>query len=117
MASTRNINTKGNYILENRQYESAKLYNTYKHSPYGESYQHTLPNIGITPSRLPRTAFSSNYTDIESMLRGIGSTNMVNKSFVVEPQLKSLNTESFVDRIPLIMPEKLLVEPKQRPNY
>jgi hypothetical protein len=117
MASTRNVNTKGNYLLENHQYESAQLYNTYKHSSYGESYQHTLPNIGITPSRLPRTAFAGNYIDIESMLRGTGSTNMVDKPFTVEPNLKSLSSEHFIDRIPLIMPAKLLVEPNQRPTY
>jgi hypothetical protein len=117
MSSTRNINTKGNYEMETRQYESAQIYNTYKHSSYGKSYENTLPNIGITPSRLPREAFSNNYTDIESMLLGIGSTNLVDKSFNVSPCLKELKSQTFVERIPLIMPTKLLLEPNQRPTY
>lgn len=117
MASTRNINTPGNYKMETDEYMRNMMYNSYEHSSYGVSYSTRIPDIGIMPSRLPRNSLSENYVDIESMLRGIGSTNLVNKSFEVKPQLKDIHGTTFFDRIPLIMPQELLVEPYQRPAY
>lgn len=117
MASTRNINSRGNYKMENDEHMKNQMYNSYKHSPFGVSYDTSIPSIGITPSRLPRSALSNNYTDIESMLRGIGSTNLVDKSFEVTPQLKDIHTTSFFERIPIIMPATLSIEPHQRPKY
>lgn len=116
MASTRNKNTYNNYCLEKRNNSEINNYTHYKFSQYGQSYNNGLPEIGITPSRLPRDILSYNAVDIETSLFGIGSTNLVNKQQEIMPELKDLNVISYFDRIPIIMPEPLIIEKYQRPH-
>ena len=115
MASTRNKNTYDNYCLEQRNHSESDMYIHYKYSQYGQSYKNGLPDLGITPSHLPRDILSHNAVDIETSLFGIGSTNLVNKQKEIMPELKDLNTINYFDRIPLILPEPLIVEKNQRP--
>jgi hypothetical protein len=115
MSSTRNKNTPENYCLEQRDNGLANYYTHYANSSYGNAYQNSIPCLGITPSHMPRDTLSYNPVEIESYLKGIGSTNLVNKLEPVNPQLKSVPMLSYFDRIDLIMPEPLVIETTQRP--
>lgn len=115
MASTRNKNTPSDYGLEQSAYDQYRNWVSYPHSSYGESYSNAIPCMGITPSHMPRTAFSSNSIEIESSLWGINSTNLVEKQPDVIPELRTIPMESFFDTIPMIMPKTLIVSKTQRP--
>ena len=111
MASTRNKNTSSDYCLEQKQNRQIFGYTEYNHSQYGAAYKNALPTVGITPSHMPREAFSKNSVDIESALFGINSTNLVTP----QPKLTQLPELAYFERIPFILPNPLVVENKQRP--
>jgi len=115
MASTRNNNTPGDYCLQQNSYTHSLDYNQYKYSQVGQAYKNALPSMGITPSHMPRDAFSQNSVEIESALFGINSTNLVNPQKPVVPELKQLSNVSYFERLQTFMPEPLVVEKYQRP--
>jgi hypothetical protein len=115
MTSTRNINTRGDYSLEQEHYGLARFYNGYIHAAQGCAYQNSIPTIGITPSHMPRGTLSNNPIDIESALFGINSTNLVNPQKPIKPDLKKIPTSVFFDRLQVHMPKPLVVEHNQRP--
>jgi hypothetical protein len=115
MASTRNNNTPGDYCQQQKSYNQSLDYNQYQYSQVGRAYKNALPCMGITPSHMPREAFSQNSVDIESALYGINSTNLVNPQKPVVPQLKNLPGVSYFERLQTFMPEPLVVEKYQRP--
>ena len=112
MASTRNNNWQGNYNLQQKSYHHAA---NYINSEYGNAYSPAIPSLGYTPSCISRDTLSSNPIEIESALFGINSTNLVNPQPPVVPDLKTIQTKDFFDRMPLIMPKSLVVEKAQRP--
>jgi len=115
MASTRNRNTRGDYALEEQKYKLSKNYNNYLYAAQGCAFQPSIPTIGITPSRMPRHTLSNNPIDIETMLFGINSTNLVNPQKPIKPELKRIPTSVFFNRLPVHMPKPLVVENNQRP--
>lgn len=115
MSSTRNINTRGDYNLEQQSYNLSRNYSSYIFSAQGRAYQPSIPTIGLTPSRMPRNTLSSNPVDIESTLFGINSTNLVTPQKPIKPQLKKIPTSVFFDRLPVHMPKPLVIENNQRP--
>ena len=115
MASTRNNNTPNDYCLQQRSYKDASNYNEYMYSQVGRAFNNAMPCMGITPSHMPREAFSKNSVEIESSLFGINSTNLVNPQQPVVPNLKTLPEVSYFERVPMYMPENLVIETDQRP--
>jgi hypothetical protein len=115
MASTRNKNACGDYYLEQRNYHLNREYTSSKYSSYGRAYKEALPDLGITPSRMSRDTLSHNPVDIESFLRGTGSTNLVTPYCPPTPEYKTLNNISFFDRLQVFMPAPLVIEKGQRP--
>ena len=115
MASTRNINTRGDYTLEQDRYKSSRNYNNYLHASQGCAFQPSIPTIGLMPNHMPRHTLSHNPIDIESALFGINSTNLVKPQKPIHPQLKKIPTSIFFERIPVHMPKPLVVENNQRP--
>ena len=115
MASTRNINTKGNYILEQREYRNMENYTLYQNSQYGAAYDTKLPGNGVNPAQIPWNQLSNNAADIESFLFGINSTNLVNPAGCLYPELKTLQTANFFEKEKVLMPEPMAVEKRQRP--
>lgn len=114
MASTRNKNSRGNYCLEQRAFEQQIHYTTNRE--YAFAPRTMNPGAGLLQGQLPDTALSGNPNDIESFLFGIGSTNLVDPKGPLKPELKQLPELSIVDRkVPLIMPQKFVVEEDQRP--
>lgn len=117
MASTRNKNTPGNYKAEQWSLEQYRINEFYKHASNGQAITTHLPGNGLAGSWMPRTELSHNPIEIESFLYGIGSTNLVDPKSDPSPQLKSVDTLSVADRLPLIMPKPLFIEPNQRPLW
>lgn len=115
MASTRNLNTPGNYNLEQRQYRDMETYTLYPNSQYGAAYSTMLPGNGVNPGQVPWNKLSNNAVQIESFLFGINSTNLVQTQAPLVPELKKLETANFFERTPVFIPEPLVVEKSQRP--
>ena len=113
MASTSSKNTPGNYALEQWSYAQNVNYNTY--ASYGRPVNTYYPGDGLLAGRVHHENFAKNSCDIESMLRGIGSTNLVEPQPQVNGELYNLKSLSVIDRIPLLIPAPLQVEPNQRP--
>jgi len=113
MASTRNNNSRSDYCLQQRQFNLACHYNT--NEIYGRAKEPAFASLGMTPTYMASETLSHNAVDIESSLRGIGSTNLAFDTPEIVPQLKKLPEKSFFDRVPLIMPRDLVVEKNQRP--
>ena len=109
MASTRNKNMPNDYCLQQRSYMDSRNYAEYTYSQLGRAYNNALPVMGITPSHMPREAFSQNSVEIESALFGINSTNLVTPEKPLNPELIKLPEISYFDRVSLYMPEQLVV--------
>ena len=115
MASTRNINTCGDFKIQQNAFQRNFQEVTFKYGANGSAYQPALPCGGSAPPSLMwRDSLSYNPIEIESALFGINSTNLVDPQPPVNPQLKSLRNVSFFERTPLIMPKPLVVPDKQR---
>ena len=114
MASTRNRNTPGNYKLEQWSNTHECNYNTY--ATYGKPTETMFPGDGLLTGKVGPMALAHNSCDIESMLRGIGSTNLVNPNPETVPEIKPLNSLSIIDRLPVAVPDPLVIEPNQRPG-
>jgi hypothetical protein len=115
MASTRNKNTLGDYALEKQQNQGIIDFNTYR--SYGVPLNTYFSGDGLLPGRVASENLSSNSCDIESMLRGIGATNLESPQSPATPDIKELKSLSIIDRIPLYVPRTLVVDPNQRPHH
>jgi hypothetical protein len=115
MASTRNKNDKGNYKAEESGREHQRLYLLYKNQGNGQAITTNLPGDGLLAGQIGPMALSRNFADIDSFLKGTGSTNLVSPMNPIEPQLRELESLSMIDRIPLILPAPLRHDSKQRP--
>lgn len=121
MASTRNKNTCGDYYLEGRQ--NVGIMDNRLYEQRRIAYQTSFPDAGIHVGHMPNTVLSHNAIDLESSLFGIGSTDLTlppnseHSSHVREyenPKLKSLPSVAFFERLPVFIPEPLVIETHQR---
>ena len=117
MASTRNKNTPGNYCLDQRQYSQMMNWSLYEHSSHGQAYDTKLSGNGLNPGQMPWNTLSYNPADIESFLFGINSTNLVNPAAPLTPELKNLSSANLFKMPDTIMPNPLVVEKFQRPQF
>ena len=115
MASTRSKNTPGDYYLEQRNLELSRVYEHYAHSASGKPKDVAFPALGFNPSWMARDTLCHNPVDVESELFGINSTNLVTPHVTALPQLKTQSTIAYFETLPLIMPQGLVIENKQRP--
>ena len=115
MASTRNKNTPGNYAAEQWSLDQQVLYRDYVHAGNGRPVETMFSGDGLLMGRIAHTELSTNSVDIESFLYGVGSTNLVTPLPPVYASLTPVKSLSVIDRISLIMPENLAIEPNQRP--
>ena len=115
MASTRNINTKGNYCLEQRNFQLSENYTLYPNSQYGAAYTTALPGNGMLPAQIPWNKLSNNAADTESFLLGINSTNLVNPATCFVPEITQLCDANIYRKGPVFIPEPLTIEKNQRP--
>lgn len=115
MASTRNINMPGNYALEQKTNQLFRDITSYKYGPNGQAYRCGIPDGGSAiPSNMSRDSLSYNPVDIETMLRGTGSTNLVNPQTPIKPELKTLPRVTFFERHGVNLPKPLDVPLQQQ---
>jgi hypothetical protein len=117
MASTRNKNTPGNYNLEQRNHTLSSSYKLYTNSSHGAAYTTQNPGNGLNPGQIPGNQLSHNTADIESFLFGINSTNLVNPSHTVKPELIRLSSTHLFDKPSTVMPVPLYLEKNQRSSW
>ena len=115
MASTRNINTPGDYKRQRNESANFLLYNSCK--AYGDPKNVYLPGDGLLAGKTCRDKLSLNACDIESDLFGIGSTNLVNPKPALQPRLNNLKSLNVFEK-----PTQFVVNPRpinsnQRPMY
>ena len=81
--------------------------------------KHMMTNffIWIKSSKLPRETLSKNPVDTESQLFGIGSTNLVVEKTPVKPLPNTLDYVSYFDRVPMVLPEPMVVYKNQRAGF
>ena len=115
MASDRTINTRGNYDVEQWSYNRQFGYST--QPEYGVPKQTNLPGNGLLAGNISREQLSKNSCDIESMLFGIGSTNLVTPKLPTYPEINYLQSLNVHEKIPLLIPSALKIEPNQRPLF
>ena len=114
MASTRDINSKGNYCLEQNQFDRNRNYIAFDNGPSGRAYDPAFPELyGL--GNMPADNLSHNSTDIESTLFGIGSSNLVKEIPKIKPDLKTLPVISFFDRPKVVLHKKCDNLTGQRP--
>lgn len=116
MSSTRNRNSQINYNLEKSTKEKILNETFYIHSSSGRPITDCIPSLGYMPSHISRDALANNAIDIESQLRGIGSTNLETPCTTVIPSINTLDLKDFFERPQsIIMPYPLVYENSQRP--
>lgn len=117
MASTRNINTITDYRLQTNINRNLQLYNLYENSSQGAPFSNNVvPILGYLPSKMSYDSFSNNAIDIESSLRGIKSTNLVEPTKKVIPDMKRIEFLEWFDRPnAVIMPYPFIHNENQRP--
>lgn len=115
MASTQSLNTLGNYNQEQIAFQKQRNYDEY----LGRVVNHKtcIPGNGLLGGRVPAMILSRNYTNIETELFGIGSTNLVSPKPPVTPHINHLKTLDIFDKDKIIIPEPLVVSKYQRPFF
>ena len=114
MASTRNINTPGNYCGQQKQFKNFENYTLYPNSQYGAAYNTQLPGNGLLPGQFPGNKLSLNAADTESFLFGINSTNLVKPAPCFKPEIINLCSANIYKKPLVFIPEPLKLE-QQRP--
>ena len=115
MASTRNKNTPGNYCLDTKQNTQSESWKLYENGANGYAYNTNLAGNGLIQGPMPWNKLSNNAPDIESFLFGINSTNLVNPTGPLVPQLNQLSERDLYKKSNIIMPVPFVVPKEQRP--
>ena len=110
MTSTRNRNTPGNYKMDKQISTFPGQYQGYAHSSYGIAPRTYMPGTGLIGARSPRSELSHNSCDIESLLFGIGSSDMEVQRPVVKPQLQQHTILNVHELLPLIIPPPIVAD-------
>ena len=114
MASTRDKNAPGNYKMEQAGNTSRV---NYRVNEFGRPTNSYHPGAGLLPAKTSRTELANNSCDIESMLFGIGSSDLVNSRPTIQPVLKPMKSLDMYDRPALILPEPVSVSSVNRPLF
>jgi hypothetical protein len=117
MASCTNKNTPGNYAQEQRINDRIDNYMTYINSAPAQAHTSHFPGDGLLMGNNARESFCRNYVDVETELFGIGSTNLVKPRAKIMPQLDPPKSLNIIDRLPVLVPEPLIVQKDNRPMY
>ena len=116
MSSTRTRNTNGDYRAEQSINNNNVDYLINKGYSYGQPLTTYLPGNGLLQGRVASENLSFNSVDIETQLFGIGSTNLVTPKREDPAEIRSLQSLSIINKLPVIVPEPLVIQPNQRPS-
>ena len=113
MSSTRNKNSQGDYNLEKKHNSSFSRY--FQEKNFSVNKHTSFMSLGSNPS-FKRDQMSSNAVDVESMLRGIRSTNLEGNSFSVIPDTKTIGHYDLFERNKVYLPKSFHLSLSERPN-
>jgi len=112
---SRNNNTRENYAMEQKRNRSLIEYRFFENSPNGPAVTTHLQGNGLGIAVLPPNLLSENYMDIDSFLKGIGSSNFITPpSF--RPQFKKNEFLHIHQREPILLPNTFQSS-SQRPHF
>jgi len=114
MASTSNKNQVSDYNVKKK--ESLHMNKRMLDSNYGVHKETNFMELGSIPI-FRGNQLDNNHIDVESMLRGIRSTNLEGHSFRASPEKKTLDHKSWFERPHIVYPEPYEHSLTQRPNY
>jgi hypothetical protein len=117
MSSTSSRNTPGNYQLEQKLFNDYFNLVTYENGAQGGSVSRNLAGDGLLAGKIFTRDLAVNYTDIESSLFGIGSTNLVQPLPQVIPNVNNIPSLNIRSKIPVLVPSPLIISDGQRANY
>lgn len=117
MTDTRRKTDRGDYEKDQEVSAFYVDYFTNSYYCYGKPTEVYLPGNGLIGTKINHMDLANNTVDIESMLRGTGSQNMVSKQAPIVPDLKYLKTVNIFDNAPVYMPDPLMVQKDQRPQW
>ena len=117
MASTKSKNTPGDYQIEQHTYDRYFGLVTTIHGAQGCPTTVNLPGNGLLTGKMYSRDLAKNDTDIETYLFGIGSTNLVHPQTPIVPDIHSLSSLNIASRIPILLPDPVVVEPHRRVNF
>lgn len=112
MASTRTKNSHGDYMIQERNKQTAREYLMYDY----KTNQSILPNAGVNMGCIPAYNLSNNQADIDSFLKGTYFNNLDEPRRDFTPRIKKVREVSYFEKDPVIMPEPLIIERNQRPE-
>jgi hypothetical protein len=113
MASTRNKNTRGDYAMElNRSINSQNYLLTEQYGVASNTYN---PGNGLGGAQLPQSHLANNAVDIESFLRGTGSTDLTKPQQAFTADLKCVQNLNIYQQQAVIVPEQFKAQTDQRP--
>ena len=117
MTDTRKKSQKGDYNLE--QAVTFGFYDYYFNSEnrMGNPVNTYLPGNGLVGQKMSRVNLANNSCDIESMLRGTGTCNMVETQNPVVPDLRQLKPLDLFETKTTQLPEPMVVHRGQRPRW
>jgi hypothetical protein len=76
-----------------------------------------MPQEGILMGQMQNNILSNNATDVESFLKGINSTNLVEERQPVKPEFNKFKQINFYDKSnKVLLPNQLVIEKDQRFN-
>jgi succinylglutamate desuccinylase len=114
MSSTRNKNQRSEYSLEQKKNEHSLQYLQNKH--YSSNEKISFMELGSIPN-FRQNELAQNQVDVESMLRGIRSTNLEGPSFQAKPNTNHISSTSWFEKPKLVMPKPFSHSYNERPNY
>ena len=117
MTDTRKKSQKGDYNLE--QAVTFGFYDYFFNSEnrMGNPVNTYLPGNGLVGQKVSRVNLANNSCDIESMLRGTGTCNMVETQNLVVPDLRQLKPLDLFETKTTQLPEPMVVHRGQRPRW
>jgi hypothetical protein len=116
-SNTRKKTNRGDYDME--QDFHARFYDYYSNPAnyFGRATKTMLPGNGIVGASMTPFDLANNACDIESLLRGHGTDNMVFREAPIEPDLKNLRSINMFDSQATYLPDPLVVHRGQRPQF
>jgi hypothetical protein len=113
---SRNNNTKENYIMEQKRNNHLFEYRFFENSPNGPAATTHLQGNGLGIATLHPKHLSENYVDIDSFLKGIGSSNFI-QPLTVQPIYKENDFLHIHQREPVLLPSTFQPYSRQRPFF
>ena len=114
MTDTRKKSQKGDYELEQNLNTQYLGYSGSSDSIPAATY---FAGNGLLFGRMASVALANNACDIESMLRGIGTCNMVSHQTAPTPDIRTLKSLNLFKSEDTLMPDPLIVAKGQRPQF